>query len=495
MVPPEKYGISDDPSDNFVQSDNTEARNDPLVTKTSWFKSKLLWLVLGGAGAAVTGTYVAKPLPPSTFDAHMADTGLTFSRRSVDLRTVQSDALRRREVFAEKYRETRDMADVEQVALETEWINYLRSTTEPAVSYEQFRDTVYEPYMAEVAASFAALRAKADPAHEDITGRFTDLKDAVQGNFKEGAAYERSHNSLVDPLTNGDVQCRSGTKLFLLAILRHDTELLLNGERLVQIHLKGHTLPGILTVDGQLYGFEMTKKGKGIIEFGTFAAINASGMELEVIDAQHNMAEDAIGEKPHVDESVLLDTVTPASRVGSSFVEGMRSNTDQHGFGTVEVPAGRQPFDHADYISPRAMEGESGIYGSMGVPSANIDLLTNLTAPEQVIVRRYMQHVNYFSGCFNRHVDILTQIQDRPTMERQEAQEILDNADSIGVEMRRYMEKNSIVKAHLEATQIMDSHGLMLSSDIRSILQQMRSNQDLAAEIWARAQAKKRSGR
>lgn len=489
-MPLTSHGHPDDFPEDFSVPENTGTSKVPVAAKTSWYRSKLLWFALGGTGVAVTGTYVTKPLPPSTFDTRMADTGLTFSKRSVDLVTVQVDALKRREAFARKYTETGDLADVEHVALETEWISYLRSTAEPAVSYEQFRDTVYEPHMAKVAESFAAIQANANPDREDVvTGRFTDFKEAVQSNFKENAAYERSHNSVVDPLTNGDVQCRSGTKLFLLAALRHDKELLLNGERLVQIHTKGHTLPGILTADGQLIGFEMTKTGKGITEFGTLADIEASGMELQVIDAGHGMAEDAIGATPHKKESVLLDTVKPATRVGGGGFgfPDMRPNTDQHGFGKAEVSAGRKPLDRADYISPRAMEGESGIYGNMDVPSASADLMGRLTPQEQIVVRRYMQHTSYFTAVFDKHVAILREIENRPTMTEQEVLATLKRADVIVDEVTAYIEKNSLAKDHRETERILDAHGLQLSIDVVSILRQMGSNHQVVMWNWAKA--------
>lgn len=487
-------------------NENPQVTPEAALPTRGFSRRRLLQLGIGGTLAS-TGIgallQLTKPLPPSVLDGSMADTGLTFSRRSEALRIAEQDVRVRRKKFAATYLTNGDLTGIEEVVTDAEWINYLRATTSDVSGADEFRAKTYDPFMKQVEDSFGMRLKTDDPMRKDDTETFqtptvavlADLKIALYENLGDDISYDRSFNSIADPLMHQNLQCRSGTKLYLLAAQRSAKPLLQPGERLVQIHTKGHTLPGLLTADNRVIGFEMTKSGRGIVDFGTMDSLGQSGLEIQVVDAEHGLAQDAIGQKAFHDKTLLADTSKKEVPLPSFGIPGMRKNTDQHGFGSADVPAGRSPIDRADYISPQAMEGGNGIYGSMGASSESRDLLRKLSSEEQIIVRRYMQHSNYFSRCFTRHVKILQQIQDRPSMSLQEAKKIMLVADAVFGEMNDYLEKNRMIEDHKNATLILRQHKLTLNFDTLDIINQMVSNQKKAARIWSRAQAEAELGR
>lgn len=500
---------SDDVDDFTASALNTPSNEgeSPFVPPPVHAKRNRTRWWLGGTLAAATvagiGGYAGKPLPPSGLDTLMADTGFTLSLRSEALRKAEQNVRVRRMEFASTYLENGDFIGLEEVVTDAEWMNYLRATTADVSGADAFRAEVYEPFMKSVEDTFGARLKTDDPMRlSDMTSFGTptvavlaDLKIALYENLGDDISYDRSYNSIADPLKHQNLQCRSGTKLYLLAAERSAKSLLQPGERLVQIHTKGHTLPGLLTVDNRVIGFEMTKSGRGIVDFGPMHSFAQSGLEIQVVDAKHGLAQDAIGKKAFHEKTLLADTSKKDIPLPSFGILGMRKNTDQHGFGSADVPAGRSPIDRADYIAPQAMEGGNGIYGSMGSSSESRDFLKKLSAKEQIVVRRYMQHSNYFSSCFTRHVKILQQIEERPTMSLQEAKKILLAADAVFGEMNDYLEKNRMMEDHKDATLILRTHKLTLNFNTLSIVDQMVANQKKAARIWARAQAEAEGGR
>lgn len=469
-------------------------RRSPGITRRDVLRyASIGALTTSGIGAVLYGT---KPLPPSGLDAVMADSGVTLSKRSAKLREVQFAIDTRRDAFAARYLETQDLADLETTAVAVEWMHYLRSTPEDAVDADHFYAVVYEPFMAKLAEDYRKRNVAedvaahdADPQSSPSVRALTNLKLALYDQWGEEITYERSRSNIVDPLKNHHLQCRSGTKLFALAALRLVKPSLQPGERLVVIHTCGHVLPGLLKADGELIGIEMTKSGHSLVHFGALEALGEAGYEVEVLHAEHALAQDAIGAKAFQEETVLANTVKPISRAGGVGFSGYRAHADQYGFGVAEVSEGPQPIDRAEFIAPQVYQGEGGIYRQMGAASEHKDLMARLTHEEQVIVRRYMQHTNYFSSCFSRHVAVLQEIQDRPSMSESEALAVLKRADSIAGEMRSHIDKNNLLQDHKDTLRILKARRLALNFDIRSIAEQMASNHQTAMWIWAKAHA------
>ncbi len=394
------------------------------------------------------------------------------------------------DVFAAEYLRTGDPKGAADLFPKVEWMHYLQSTKAPVAPTETFIQKTYNPFMAKVTDEFAK-RVK-HPAKEEFgtptVARIASLKVILHSQLPQDMSYEGSQNSIVDPLLNHTLQCRSGTKLLLLAMLKNISGLLQPGERLVQINVDTHTLAGLVTADGQVIGFEMVKSGKGVTDFGH---ITKPLVPMQVVDAEHAMAEDAIGQHPFKNKSMLADT-SPKTSGGGFRIPGTRTHTDQHGFGTKEVPAGKHPIDSMDYV-PAQPSGErgAGAYDSFDPVQANAAVLKNLTRDEQIVVRRYMQHTSFFVHCFNRHVAILEKIEQNPAMGEAEENAILEEANAlVKAEMLPYIQKNGVAADHREAHRILERHQLHLNFDVSSITGQMMNNTEAAHHIWRKAQRK-----
>ncbi len=428
----------------------------------------------------------------------MADSGLTFSQRSAALREAQQNIEATKAEFAARYFEKGDTTGLEGVVADVEWINYLRSTTAVVATADVFKKNAYEPFMLKVEQGLGARLQRKDAQREKDTeefktltvSRLADLKLSMFEELGEKIAYERDYNSIADPILNKNLQCRSGTKLFLLAALRSVKPLLQPGEKLLQIHTKGHVLPGVQLANGAVIGFEMTKSGRGITEFGTIEGIKQSRLEVKVLDAEHALAQDALGRKAFAEKTVLADTSKPSSSSGGTALGGKIANTDQYGFGSANVPAGRQPIDRADYISAQSVAGRGGIYEQMGVGKIEEDLLSKLAPQERTVMRRYMQHTNAMASFFERHVGILEEIERNPGMSIADAKDILRRAETVSNEALNYITNNDLINDHHAADKILKAHDLTLTFDVRSVLKQMMSNFDAATNIWARGQTK-----
>lgn len=452
--------------------------------------------------ATVGGTlYGTKPFPGSKADGFMADTGITLSQRSAKLSVVQSHVQERREKFMAHYLENGDVTDLDGTVLDAEWVNYLRGTNQAAVPVENFLAQAYRPFMKRTQDSFGKRLADEKETERDAdiqengtrsVGLLLHLKAALYEQLGETEmGYDKDFNTVADPLLSKTLQCRSGTKLFLLAAREHAAGLLQPGEKLVQIHTSGHVFPGLLAADGRLFGIEMTKRGKGLISFGALAELGKSGIEIQVLDANHALAQDAIGQRAFGEETTLANTVKPDQNIAFGGGFG-RPNTDQFGFGKADVPSGRQPIDRVDHISPRTMQGEGGVYGMAQPESETQDFMKRLTTQEKILVREYMQHTKYFSEMFRRHAAVLSQIQDRPTMSKAEAQGVFRQTAELNNELVGYLQKNDIVTLHHATRNILERHGLELSFDALSVLERMQDNEAIAERLWNKAHRRAR---
>lgn len=197
-------------------------------------------------------------------------------------------------------------------------------------------------------------------------------------------------------MITGDSQCRSGSRTFLLTALAKIRNQLQEGERLVTIYSDTHQQIGLLTVDGRLLAFEMTKGGKGIQDLGTMSEIRRP---IRVVDAEHDLIQAALDQRIHEDVAVLHDTVPEGFNKGYVSPSDIWPTTDQYSFasGRVQIPNERVAISSMDYITGD-LDDQNGIYSTMAAEDV---WYADLPIEEKEAIDAYEQYI----PLINAHID------------------------------------------------------------------------------------------
>jgi hypothetical protein len=350
-----------------------------------------------------------------------------------------------RAAFAAQYLEhpegNVDTEAATRLFLETELARSLREHPDcPEVKFDDFLSQTYRPFMDGVKwwVGVPEERSSDRMAHAESLSRqcrtpsiamIARVKLGLHDQLGEDACYYAKSNNVIDALSSKEIQCRSGSRLLLLALLENVDGKLQPGERLVTIHSNQHQQVGLLMADGKLIAFEMTKTGTGIQELGALDAIQTP---IIVTDAKHDLAQAGLNRRAHPSKTVLRDTVpaefdrlesiydkrglvgggqicSPKFKVG---IGGeITATTDQYGFGdgTVRIPEGRIPLAPMDRVpsrfsTNRSPDGSgSSIYDTINTSSRETygDLLDLMTPDERTAVIAYEQHSPNYSRYMN----------------------------------------------------------------------------------------------
>jgi hypothetical protein len=400
------------------------------------------------------------------------------------LAELERDILRDREVFAREYLRSGEMpGDVEEAArlfIHTELARHLREHPgEEEVDGEEFMRRVYRPFMEGVRSHFERRQEEIDPVHSDNTdtAMFGTPSVALMVNAKEalqdrigGGFYWRRKNNIVDALTNAEFQCRSGSRLLLLTFLETVYGRLQEGERLIVVYSNHHMQTGLLTADGRVVVFDMTKSAKGIQYLGPMREIKKPVM---VLDAAHDLAQAGINRSAHPDQTILYDNVpenfTSLDQIfdksGAFGGGGIRqprfrygiggevsSTTDQYGFGdgSIEIPDERIPITPMDYIPSDAWDGAegfagNGIYDTLHDPAggdAGSSLYERMTPRQRADVAAFEQHGTVLLRHYDAINDAYRGVQ-RAETEAAKSEAVQRMAQAIE-RCRSYIERNGI---------------------------------------------------
>lgn len=335
-----------------------------------------------------------------------------------------------------------------------------------------FVATTYEQFMERVRTRAGAERNDEKDMLETgfpSVGKIVSTKLALHDELGPESCYWAKRNNIMDGVVSRDIQCRSGSRLLQLALLRDSAQWLQPGERLVTIHTNHHIQAGLLLQNGRLIAFEMTKLGKGIQDLGPMKDITAPTM---VTDACHDIAQAGLNLRAHDKQTVLFDNVpkdyartdamfdqkTPFGggglRSGFSFGTGgsVEATTDRYGFGNgkVEIPDERVPMTKMDRIpSNFSTAGEGNVYDTVRetAKGEGREIFRHLTAEEASAVRAYEQHTPVLS----RHVARL-----KPAFERIANGESADVSADVNIVLEavrgidEYMDANDVDRLYDE---------------------------------------------
>jgi len=443
--------------------------------------------IAGGALLAGAGSEAARRM--GVFEGEAANHELVSS--------LETATLDQREMFARDYLSDPNLSPerMEQSAtlfVQNELIRYLkRNPDNTELDHTTFQATVYEPFMNGVSDRFSERQQKADPtdsANPD-TREFSTPSVALIANAKlalhdqigNEQYYFGENDNIIDPMMTAEMQCRSGSRLLLLALYRNVADKLQPDEKLVVIYSNTHMQTGLLTANGRVIAFEMTKSGKGIQDLGQ---INQITRPVQILDAGHDLAQAAINRKTHPEQSVLLDTVPDGytsldsifDKTGEfgggcitmpSFNHGIggskNSTTDQYGFadGTVEIPSDRKPITPADYLpinlstsretgrggETSANQNTNGVYDTLqsAEDTMGVDIASMMTSEEKMAIAEFEQHSAALSPDLNEIASSYKLImRDRNADVRKELEDIFTS----GRRLTAYMDANGIDAKH-----------------------------------------------
>lgn len=358
-----------------------------------------------------------------------------------EIAALERKLLEERKNFAEGYLEDAegniDTEEAMRLFVLTELARYLRSNpSQGKVNANTFEADLYRPFMDAVGQKFDE-KQKVPPekkGKDPDTAVFktpsvtaiANAKLALYEQLGEKPHYWGKKNNIIDPMVSSDLQCRSGSKLLLLVILEKMESQLQPGEKLVSIHTNHHIQMGLLTADGRVIAFEMTKSGKGIQDLGPLKDIQTP---ILITDAKHELAQAAINQQAHREKTVLLENVpegyTGFDKVfdvknpfggggigmkGFSFGVGggAEATTDQYGFGNgkVDIPKERIPITSMDYVpssftTSRQGNGGNSIYDTVrDTERTHRQLWESMNAEERSALQEFEQH----SPIFSRHM-------------------------------------------------------------------------------------------
>lgn len=454
-----------------------------------------------------------KPLPRNgAVDAVEDFTGLTFSEESEELVNMQNGFEQAAQSTVDNIIENGPYADIPYLTsnfAEKQWLYFLDGM--PSIDVDAYDESgarllgefqqEVEQALEEVDQESLVERVPSIAESEDLIF-MASLKDAIAQVLGDNIRYNKEYNNLFAALTpdsNGIIrlQCSSGTDLFLhQALLIAQNEEF--AENMVKIYTGNqHTLPGII-VDGMLYGFEMTVRGIGFVEFGRLDDPNQS---IIVLDARFALTHGIGGEIDMVavdreyipypemwDKlvNILEDELGTPDDVGARF-----GNGDPFTFGSAgDISSGDRNMGQSDQIPFNISLGYNGPsittssssasssrpnYGSSnnvssgtsenGNPALDIDL-SALSTEERQIVDNYMQHLDRILEFYNQHNALINRWSNNTDMSDQEFNDIQAQLDVLIEESWAYVNNNNLSQLQDDATQILEAHQLRLNTSV-----------------------------
>lgn len=474
-------------------ADSSGGTPETANTSDSTVSGNRRWFMRIAGGALLAGAGAEAARRMGVFDGEAANHELVES--------LENATLAQREEFAREYLSDPNLSSerIEQAAtlfVQNELIRYLKKNPDNTeLNHQTFQTTVYEPFMNGVSSRFSERKQEADPteAVNPDTREFgtpsvaliANAKQALHDQIGNEQYYLGEHNNIIDPMTTAEMQCRSGSRLLLLALYRNVSDKLQPSEKLVVIYSNTHMQTGLLTADGRVIAFEMTKSGKGIQDLGQIDQITRP---VQILDAGHDLAQAAIKQKAHPEKTVLLDTVPDGyTRLDSIFdktgefggggitmpsfnhgIGGSKSSTtDQYGFGdgTIEIPSDRKPITSADYLpsslstSRATAQGENsdsetsdsqnvnGIYDTLqsAEDTMGVDIANLMTPEEKLAIAEFEQHSAALSPDLNEIASSYKLImRDKDADVRKELEDIFAS----GRRLTAYMDANNIDAKH-----------------------------------------------
>lgn len=426
------------------------------------------------------------------------------------LATMQAEWEAERAPLASEYLRTGELPpeDVRRrLYLRRDWSHYLgREFDETVRPFQDFEREQYEPFCNYVFERYRAQRLEHRETVRDFLESPTlealsDLKAAF--HEQAGHTYNRDNATVIDPVLQQRLQCKSGTRSFLLLAerLHAQEKLLQEGETLVEVYTNGHVHPGLLLPNGRLIAFEMTTNGEGYKDFGVMKAID---QPIQVVRADHAMFQSALGVRAFGETVVLHDTVPPEMAAvprglsltggGVALSGGKAVNTDWVGFGSAQVDEGDKDMLGIDYIPAQSSWSEAGPYDAMREEPSDKELLGRVTDPhDRAILRELFRHQDVIHQYWIRHGMILNPILEHP--ERYQLADVLEAVRKCGDvldELHVYIERNDLERKHREAERIVRSYDLEIV--IKSPVEQsdaIKHNAEVAADRWLEARGRR----
>lgn len=352
----------------------------------------------------------------------------------------------------------RDQAALNQLFLAQEHVRFLRSGGETIPSLQEFKSSIWEPFVKEVLKCYGEEQSE----HPDQKDPLINLKEALHRTIAtrtgREATYNRDFNSMIDPVVDplGRLQCRSARTLLLWLAREHIEEALTQeGSKLVVIATDTHTQLGKISADGSLRGYEGTATGAGTVEYGTFEQIKDSGLPIRVLAADHVMAQAILDRRLHPELTVLLDTVQ--EHFGGS-AQGASSNSretgERWGFSSGKsVPEGDIPMDRREMLTPTMVGNGPRIPSTYAVVETEAQLLSRLSPQERVQVAAFLGHMDYFDDAWERHLLVINNDQLSNSQKEGELRDILN-------EIRSYWRENGLGEEQSQAVSVLRNHGL-----------------------------------
>lgn len=343
-----------------------------------------------------------------------------------------------RERLRAHYLRTRTIEDTETLRdlyVSYEWDALRRAGTSGIHSLEQERQGVRR-FLDHVQGGFIrGLREnskKEDGSKQGGTLHLLSmLKDSFEGNYPQDMVYNEGANSILY-VPHGKVQCRSGTRLFVLSAMHILGGSLREGEQLVEVYSKGHVRPGVVISDGQIYALEMTERG-GAVEY--LGSLENPPQGLRVVRVEDALVQGALGLSRQELRPPLVDTVPKG--VGGVTKQGGRGVQfdDTYAFGESDVPSGDRELPQ---VSPKEAAASKK-------RAAQIQYLMEHVAPKFSQTREYLSHLpryledaRRFRACLGDSLDRFENLSD------QELADLVVDLSAIVIPQRRYEKEHDL---------------------------------------------------
>lgn len=389
---------------------------------------------------------------------------------------VRKEYAAKREALNAQYEKTGELPDLssrtELILLHDLEAYMERDARSKRISSKDFKGR-YDAFSAQV------MRDAADDKNAGPVGlpksrgldKLLRLKSAFQKNA--GTTYNRSSDSVADPIVEQRHQCRSGTLgLLLLALEAAEREkgFFADGETLVSVYTEGHVAPALLLKDGTLVALEMTSAGNGVRNFGKMTDIKGP---IRVVRADHGTYQEALDTAAHRDKAVLFDTVPKGEAKGGSVRHAARG---QFGFGEPKVAEGDLPMPSANVLPSEDVFDESRLFNRMERVQSEKELLQIIiSSEEREFVRDYLIHHRTVINYYNAYVEIFNQVENitegnrNKRVTRQEflaaEREIIRLADSIDA----YARANNLDEQYVKSQQILAKYSSSVSVRMATI--------------------------
>ena len=413
-------------------------------------------------------------------------TGCSSKKSSPEVVAAESILEGKLATFQELYLKDGTIADKQQLNelfLQSEHLRFLQAGGKTAVTFAEFQTEVYLPLKQRIGESFQELISTADAEADPMIA----LKLAVFEALGQSIKYNKEFNSVLDPIVNQRLQCRSATQLFLQFAREFDQDLLKAGEQLVVIYTDTHALPGKLDTTGELRAYEMTSSGAGFVDFGP---LEQCTVPMRVCKSDHVAAQAILGTRIHSELVIVHDTLGSTTFTGSyekpialaagkgegssvaNLISGaMNSATECFGFssGKVTVPEGDQEIFARSYISSSNYQSSSAPVPDSSSSGADTVALDRLPASERRTVMNYLQHNQYFVDCWDRQAGILNNDQSTIGEKKILFRQLIN-------EMETYWDRNAISSARDMAGDVLAPRGLEPSIEPAAIFNKIQHN-------------------